>query len=368
MYIQRQLEQSLHHFIQNFPAVAVIGPRQAGKTTLVQQIVKTLDKESIYLDLENPADYAVLEYPLEFLNNVQQKTIIIDEVQRKPELFPVLRVAIDSNRVNGRFVLLGSASRELLFLSNETLAGRIVYTELSPFFLNEIIHLTGFREHWLRGGFPPAFIQPDQSLRQIWYKSFVSAYIERDLRMLGLNNSPSDIQRLLYMVASLQGNMLNSSSLGNSIGLNAVSVRSILSFFEKSFIIRLLQPWHMNLGKRLVKTPKIYIRDSGIINFLLNINSYENLLMNPMLGHLWEGYVIENIINSLGDEYQYYFYRTSDGTECDLLIFRGLQCIAVIDAKFSPNPSRTKSMTITMQDLNPQKAFFIIPECHQMLS
>jgi len=363
MYIKRSIEDRLVMLLGHFPAVAILGPRQAGKTTLVKEIRKQLLKESIYLDLENPADLGVLDHPVEFFNSVSNKTVIIDEIQRKPDLFPVLRAVIDSNRVNSRFILLGSASPQLLFLSNETLAGRIVYLELTPFEHTEIQHLTDFRNHWLKGGFPEPFLIQDQRIRNEWFKSFISAYTERDLQLLGLSTSPANLQRLIQMISAIQGGMLNSSSLSNSLGISSPGVSNAISFFERSFIVRLLQPWHSNIGKRLVKSPKIYIRDSGIINYVLNITDYESLLRHPHLGNLWEGYIIEDIINTLGDEFSYYFYRTADGTECDLLIYRGEECLAAIDAKFVPSPQRTKSMTITIQDLKPQKAFFVVPEC-----
>lgn len=363
MYIKRSIENRLLALLDHFPAIAILGPRQAGKTTLVKEIRKQLTKECVYLDLENPADSSALEHPVEFLNSVSDKTVIIDEIQRKPELFPVLRAVIDNNRVNSRFILLGSASPRLLFLSNETLAGRIVYLELTPFEHTEIQHLTDFRSHWLKGGFPVPFLIHDQRIRKEWFKSFISAYIERDLQLLGLSTSPANLQRLIQMISAIQGGMLNSSSLSSSLGISSPGVSNAISFFERSFIVRLLQPWHSNIGKRLVKSPKIYIRDSGIANYILKITDYESLLRHPHLGNLWEGYVIEDIINTLGDDYIYYFYRTADGTECDLLIFRGEECLAAIDAKFVPSPQRTKSMTITIQDLKPRKAFFVVPEC-----
>lgn len=363
MYIKRFIEDKLLYLLRNFPAVAVLGPRQAGKTTLVKEIRKQLSSESIYLDLENPSDLGVFDHPLEFLNSVSSKTVIIDEIQRKPELFPILRSAIDSNRSNSRFILLGSASPQLLFLSNETLAGRIVYLELTPFSHNEIKHLTDYRNHWLKGGFPDPFLYQDERIRKEWFKSFISAYTERDLRILGLNTAPANLQRLLQMISASQGGIVNSSSLSKSLGLSSPSVSNAISFFERSYIVRILPPYHLNIGKRLVKSPKIYIRDSGITNYLLNITNYENLLRHPHLGNLWEGYVIEDIISTLGDEYAYYFYRTADGTECDLLVYRGEECIAAIDAKFTPRPQKTRSMTITIQDLRPGKVIFIVPNC-----
>jgi predicted AAA+ superfamily ATPase len=363
MYIKRSIEDRLMLLLKQFPAVAVLGPRQSGKTTLVKEIMQQLTKASIYLDLENPADYGALSHPVEFLNSVADKTVIIDEIQRMPELFPVLRAVIDSNRINARFILLGSASPQLIFLSNETLTGRIVYLELTPFQHSEIKHLTDFRNHWLRGGFPDPFLMEDSIIRNQWFRSFVSAYTERDLRLLGLTTSPANLQRLLQMISAMQGGILNSSSLGNSLGISSPSVSHAISFFIRSFLVRILSPFHSNLGKRFIKSPKVYIRDSGITNFLLNISEYESLLRHPLLGMLWESYIVEDTINCLGDEYSYFFYRTSDGTECDLLVFKGEECLAAIDAKFTAAPRRTKSMTITMQDLHPKKAFFVVPEC-----
>ena len=363
MYVKRSIEVRLLKLLEHFPAVAVLGPRQAGKTTLVKEIRKKLTKDSVYLDLENPADSGALDHPFEFLNSVSDKTVIIDEIQRRPDIFPMLRSIIDTIRVNSRFILLGSASPQLLFLSNETLAGRIVYLELTTFEQTEIQHLTDFRNHWLYGGFPDPFFLHDQDIRKEWFKSFISAYTERDLRLLGLNTSSTHLYRLLQMISISQGGILNSSSLGNSLGVSSPTVSNAISFFDRSFIVRLLQPWYSNIGKRLIKSPKIYIRDSGIVNYLLNIPDYKSLLRHPHLGNLWEGYVIENTINTLGDEYKYYFYRTADGAECDLVIYKGNNCIAAIDAKFTPKPKRTKSMSIAIQDLTPKTSFFVIPEC-----
>jgi len=363
MYIKRAIEDKLLKLLEHFPSVAILGPRQVGKTTLAKEIQIHLSKESIYLDLENPVDVGALDHPTEFFYTVSDKVIIIDEIQRKPDLFPILRSVIDQKRVNGRFILLGSASPELLFMSNETLAGRIVHVELTPFEHAEISHLDDFRGHWLKGGFPEPFKIKDVDIRREWMKAFLSAYVERDLRLLGLNTSPSTLQSLIQMISSLQGGLLNASNLAKSLGVSSPTVSNAISFLERSFIVRLLKPWHSNIGKRLIKSPKIYIRDSGIINHLLGITSYEELLRHPMLGNLWEGYVIEDIMNVLKDEFRFYFYRTADGTECDLLIFKGNQCLAAVDGKFSPSPKRTKSMTIAMKDLQAKKAFYIVPEC-----
>jgi uncharacterized protein len=363
MYINRILEEKLLSLIKHFPAVAVLGPRQVGKTTLVREIREKLDNESLYLDLENPVDAGSLSHPVEFFNSVSDKTVIIDEIQRNPELFPVLRSIIDSKRVNGRFILLGSASPQLLFLSNETLAGRIVYLELTPFIFNEINHLSDFRQHIIKGGFPVPFTLMDEFIRKEWFKSFSSAYFERDLRLLGLNTQSATLQRLFQMIAASQGGILNMSNLAKSLGITSPTVSNIISYFERSFMVRLLKPWHLNIGKRLIKSPKIYIRDAGIVNYSLGIKSYNELLRYPNHGLIWEGYVIEEVINTLGDDLEYYYYRTADGTECDLAVFKSDECIAIIDVKFSPSPSKTKSMTISQQDLGARKAFYVVPQC-----
>jgi len=368
MYVTRKIENQIILQMKHFPSVVILGSRQVGKTTLAKMISSQLDNDSVYLDLENPSDNFALDHPVEFFNAVGNKAVIIDEIQRKPELFPVLRSVIDSNRTNGRFILLGSASKDLLLMSNETLAGRVVYNELTPFLFKELNPQSDFRVHWLRGGYPTAFFQNDYSMRNQWLRSFVSAYIERDLRMLGLGSSPNDVQRLFYMLASVHGSLLNYSTLANSLGISVPTVRNIISYFEKSFIIRIIQPWFANIGKRLIKTPKVYFRDSGIINFMLGLNSFENLLRHQMLGQLWEGYVIENIISTLGDQYQYYFYRTADGAECDLVIFEGSNCKAVVDAKFSPAPKSTRSMTTIINDLKPRQSYFVVPECNTPFS
>jgi predicted AAA+ superfamily ATPase len=363
MYISRILEEKFLSLIKHFPAVAVLGPRQVGKTTFVKKIRERLDNETLYIDLENPVDAGAFAHPVEFLNSVSDKTVIIDEIQRKPDLFPVLRSVIDTRRVNGRFILLGSASPQLLFLSNETLAGRIIYLELTPFIYNEIKHLSDFRAHLINGGFPVPFGLNEEFLRKEWFKSFVSAYFERDLRLLGLSTSPSTLQRLFQMIAASQAGILNMSNLAKSLGVSSPTVNNMISFYERSFMIRLLKPWHSNIGKRLVKSPKIYIRDSGIVNYILGITTYSELLRQPSLGQIWEGYVIEEIISTLSDNFQYYYYRTADGTECDLAVFKGDRCAAVMDMKFAPAPSKTKSLTISQQDLQAPNAFFIVPQC-----
>ncbi len=347
--------------MDNFPAVAILGPRQVGKTTLAKSLERNLPHESLYLDLENPLDVSALSAPMEFFRSHKHKTVIIDEIQRMPELFPVLRSAIDENRTNGRFLLLGSASSELLWMSNETLAGRLIYTELSPFTVNEIIEIADYRNHWFRGGYPVPFLMADDQLRREWFNSFLLGYVERDLPVLGLGSPPGEVRRILQMLAIRSGNLLNISQISKAMEISVTKLKSIIDYFERSFIVRRLYPWHYNLNKRLIKSPKIYIRDSGQLHHMLNIHSFEDVLRHPNLGYSWEGYIIEQICNNLDKRFDFYFYRTADGAECDLLLTRGMKVMACIEIKFTEYPKLSKGFTQVINDLGTKNNYLIIP-------
>jgi predicted AAA+ superfamily ATPase len=366
--INRILEDRVLKVLQHFPAVAILGPRQSGKTTLSKVLSPKIGKETFYLDLENPEDFAVLSEPLHFFRANQDKCIILDEIQRKPELFPILRSVIDENRYPARFVLLGSASTDLLFLSSETLSGRIVYTELSPFVWNEVSSYTTIYNHWIFGGFPQPCLNQDAVFRKEWFKSFILTYVERDFRILGLDSSPSNLSRFFSMMAHLHAGILNKSSLSRSLAINQVTVSKYLSYFQQAFLLRELPAWHQNIGKRLVKSPKIFVRDSGLLHFLLRINNYNEVLAHPVLGSSWEGYIIEQIISSLGDEFAYYYYRTQDGTECDLLLEKSNKPLCAIEIKFTSAPKRSKGFTTAIQDLGTKNNFLIIPQIRQPYS
>jgi len=366
--INRLLEDRILKALQHFPAAAILGPRQAGKTTLAKMIRGHLVKESFYLDLENPDDQVLLTEPFKFFQANSEKCIIIDEIQRKPDLFPLLRSAIDQDRQPGRFILLGSASAELLFISSETLTGRIIYTELTPFLICEIWTLKTVQDHWLFGGFPQPFLIEKEDFRYEWFRSFFMTYVERDFRMIGLGALPANLSRFFSMLAHIHGNILNKSMLAKSLALNLATINTYLNYFKQAFLIRELSPWHQNIGKRLVKSPKIYVRDSGLLHYLLKIKNYNDLLGHPAFGNSWEGYVIEQIISCIGDSYEYYYYRTQDGTEADLMIVQGNKPKYTIEIKFSSSPKLSKGFITAIRDLGTSRNFIIVPEVRQSYS
>ncbi len=361
--IERQLKKRILKLISHFPAVAILGARQVGKTTLAKMLMNELPRENIYLDLENPSDLARLENVLAFFNANQDKCVIIDEVQRKPDLFPVLRSVIDQHRIPARFILLGSANPDLILSSSETLAGRIVYTELSPFNFSEIHHLTSITNHWLKGGFPEPFLMKDEDIWNEWFNSFIMTYIERDLPRWGLITSPQYLLRFVTMLAHTHGQLLNKTNYAKSLEVSIPTISNYIHYLENAFIIRSLQPFFINLKKRLVKSPKVYLRDIGLLHHLLRINDYNTLLGHPVIGRSWEGYVIEQIMSVLGSKFEYFFYRTQDGAECDLIITEKFHPIACVEIKFTEAPKKTKSLTITIQDIGSKNNFIVIPEC-----
>ncbi len=360
-YIARAAEQHILKLASYFPAVAVVGPRQVGKTSLVQALRAQLHKPSLYLDLENPDDRIKLANPSLFLDTLADQTVILDEVQKVPELFPVLRGIIDRHREPGRFILLGSASPELIRDSSESLAGRIAYFELKPFSFDEIEHKTDFRQHWLRGGFPQSLLAPDDELSRIWRQNFINTYLERDLPMLGLNADPIVTGKLWRMVAHLSGQLLNMETLAGSLGLHGTTVRRYLDFFESAYLIRRVPSFHVNLKKRLVKTPKIYLRDTGILHQLLGIGSFFDLSGNPVLGNSWETYVVEQIAAILPDWAEMFFYRTHDGAEADVVIAKAGRPEILIEIKYSTTPKLSKGFYIAGQDMGIQRYYVVCP-------
>ncbi len=361
--IKRSLSKELPKLLSYFPVLGLVGPRQVGKTTLVKSLTALLTKPILYLDLENTNDYSLLEKdPQWYLEQHSDKTVVIDEVQRMLSLFPLLRSLIDQKPEGGRFILLGSASPELLAKSSETLAGRIVYRELTSIRLDEAQTVgIDLPSHWLRGGFPRALLAPDKELWYNWQESFIKTYIEIDLRMLGLKASPIVLQKLLRMLTTVQGSTLNYSNLGNSMGISGSNLQLYLDYLEHSFVIRRLPPYFTNVSKRLVKSPKLYFRDSGILHYLANVSDYDELISNVIAGHSWEGYVIEQIIGRLASNVQAYHYRTQNGAEIDLCLLKGNELIASFEIKLSNNPSSSKGNTEAIQDLQTPYNFIITP-------
>jgi predicted AAA+ superfamily ATPase len=362
MYIHRNITSNLLEFIQHFPVVCIIGPRQVGKTTLVKEITRHVDKKCVYLDLELPEDFSKLTDPQIYLEQHEEKCVILDEIQRIPDLFTTLRSLVDRKRDPGRFVILGSASPDLLKQSSETLAGRIVYVELSPFNLTEIDQDHEITDHWFRGGFPEAFLSKKSSIYKKWMQSFVQTYLERDLRLLGLSADSVLMRRLWTMIAHYHGGIWNASTFAKSLGISVPTVNRYLNFLEAAFIIRQLEPYFYNIKKRLVKSPKIYIRDSGILHFLTGIDNLDTLHGHTLIGNSWEGYVIEQIHQLLHDDLKLYFYRTHHGAESDLVLVKGLEPISCIEIKYTSQPNPSKGFQIAVDDLKTQINFIITPK------
>jgi uncharacterized protein len=357
-YITRTAEQRVAQLLNNFPAVAIIGPRQVGKTSLALQLARS---EALYLDMENPADLNKMSDPLLFLEQIGDKTIILDEIQRIPSLFPVLRGLIDRNRRPGRFILLGSASPELIRDASETLAGRIAYFELPPFSYPEIARITPYQTHWLRGGFPDSLLASSDVDSLEWRDNFIKTYLERDLPLLGLSANPLLTQRLWTMTAHWNGNLLNYENFGNSLGITSPTVKRYLDFFESSYLIRRLQPWYTNISKRLVRTPKIYLRDTGILHALLAIGNFSQLQGHPGIGASWEGYILQEIATRLPLRHELFFYRTQDGTEADVVIVKGGVPDVLVEIKYSSAPNVTKSLRTAALDLQTRRNIIVAP-------
>lgn len=359
MEFKRLITSSLIRYLDNFPCVALLGPRQVGKTTTVKMIQAQIQTESIYLDLESDEDAQKLRYAEQYLNERQDKLIIIDEIQRNPELFPLLRSVIDKNRTNGRFILLGSASPELLAKSSETLAGRIAYLELHPFVFSEVNSHFLFDGLWLKGGFPEIFLQQNLSVSFEMKLQFIQTYLERELPILGLSASPAILKNLLRMIAHTQAQILNYSELSKALGIEVNTVKRYLDYFENAFLIRRLPPYFTNSKKRIIKSPKIFIRDTGILHALFNIENKEDLDGFIGKGNSWESFVIQQIVALLKPGVTPFFYRTQDGTELDLVLVKGVLPILGIEIKLSNSPTLTKGLTIASQDLESIPVFVV---------
>ena len=365
--IKRILTTKALKLLDNFPSIGILGSRQVGKTTLAKYIINNISKKAIYLDLENPKDLAKLIDPILFFEEHTDKCIVLDEIQRKPELFPILRSVIDENRVACRFIILGSASIDLIRDSSESLAGRIAYIELNPFNITEINNNKNIRDHWIYGGFPEVYLNNDVEIKYHWHQNFIRTYIERDLPMLGLNVSGNIMHRLFSMIAHFHGNVLNMSNLAKSLELSSTTIKNYLSFLENAFIIKQLKPYHTNLKKRLVKSPKLYIRDTGQLHYLLDIFNFDSLLGNPIIGTSWEGYVIEQITQILDKRITAFYYRTHQGAECDLVLVKANLPYIGIEIKYTSAPKLTKSLINSIDDLQLKTNFIITPKSDNYL-
>jgi predicted AAA+ superfamily ATPase len=360
-YIQRKITATIQRKLREMPAVAIIGARQSGKTTLAQKIIAK-KKAAIYLDLEKNSDRNKLQDPEAFLRLNAERLICLDEIQRVPELFSLLRSMIDENRRNGQFLILGSASPGLLKQSSESLAGRISYVHLSPFVLGEVQNGKRGeldRNLWLRGGFPRSYLAHTEASSLEWRQDFIRTFLERDIPQLGFQIPARRLERLWQMLAHIQGRLLNSSKLGESLGVSHHTVRTYVEMLEQTFMVRILSPYAANLKKRLVKSPKIYIRDTGILHALLDIETQNDLLGHPVYGASWEGFVIENICSTHA-EWRPYFFCSSSGAEIDLILTKGRRRVAV-ECKASSAPQVNRSFFNALNDLEIKEAWVLAP-------
>lgn len=363
MIIKRLAETSISKLLKQFPAVGIVGPRQCGKTTLALIVKSSMKNTALYFDLESPADARKFSDPELFLLQHQDDSLIIDEVQRLPELTSILRSVIDKKRKAGRFMLLGSASPDLIKGSSESLAGRIMYIEVHPFNLLEVSEKPNtLTKHWFRGGFPDAWNAKNESEWFTWQMSFVRTFLERDLNTLfGTTFSPQLMNKLWRMIAFYHSNLWNAQSFAKGLDISPTTVNRYIEYLEGAFMIRRLMPYDSKINKRLVKAPKVYIRDSGLLHYLLDIQNSKSLIYNVAIGASWEGYVIEQIIQLVPPHIHPYFYRTHDNSEMDLILVKGLTVIACIEIKYSTSPSVTRGTYECIKDLGCKNNYIIIP-------
>lgn len=358
--IARRLKSTLSILLQHSPAVALLGPRQSGKTTLALEIARL--QNSVYLDLEDERDRVKLIDPSKYLEDHQDELVILDEVHRAPEIFQQLRSIIDrgrrKGRANGRFLLLGSAAMDLLRQSGESLAGRISYLELGPFDVLE----TGAAEVetlWVRGGFPRSFLTETDDLSMRWRRDFVRTYLERDIPQFGLRIPAETLRRFWTMLAHNQAQILNAANLARGLAVDGKTIAGYLDLLVDLLVVRRLPAWHRNVGKRLVKSPKVYVRDTGIAHALLGIRDKEALLAHPVVGQTWESFVIETLITTSPDGTEAHYYRTSNGTEVDLLLTLPNGELWAIEVKRSSAPKIERGFHFACADFKPNKRFVV---------
>ena len=359
--IRRWITDRLQRNIAQVPAVVLLGPRQVGKTTLAKAIAK--ERDSIYLDLEAPEDLLKLSDPTSFLSSHNDKLIILDEIQRVPDLFMVLRGLIDKNREQGRkagqFLLLGSASMDLMRQSSESLAGRISYIEMGGLNILETGEKKDIQNLWLRGGFPDSYQAGDDNAAMDWLEDLIRTYLERDVPQMGFRVPAARLRRLWTMLAHLQGETVNCSKLGGNLEVRGKAVTHYIDILTDLLLLRRMEAWHVNAKKRLVTSPRFYVRDSGLLHRLLGIGHYDALLSNPVLGKSWEGFVLENIHAVLPRRAETYFYRTAAGAEIDLVIKMPSSEIWAVEIKYGVSPKLGKHYSKTCDDVGASRKYVV---------
>lgn len=360
--IDRRIKTELSELLDSTPAVALLGPRQVGKTTLALTVAE--QRPSIYLDLESHADRARLAEPELYLAEHEDKLVILDEVYRMPDLFQSLRGLIDRGRRRGRragrFLLLGSASIDLLRQSGETLAGRIAYLEMHPIDGLEV-DAADLGSLWVRGGFPDSFLAADDRASSRWRMDFIRTYLERDIPLMGPRVPAETLRRFWTMLAHHQAGLLNAAELARALGVDGKTIASYLDLLVDLLLVRRLQPWHANVGKRLVKSPRVFVRDSGITHSLLGLTTQEDVLGHPVAGTSWEGFVIETLAATAPAGTQACFYRTAAGAEIDLLLALPHQRLWAIEIKRSLTPKVERGFHQACEDLAPERRILVFP-------
>ncbi|MFM7318511.1 MAG: ATP-binding protein [Isosphaeraceae bacterium] len=362
--IGRELYQQLVDSLTRQAAVGLLGPRQVGKTTLAFEVSQQFP--SIYLDLEKPSDRAKLTDPELYHQAHSDKLVILDEIHQMPEIYKVLRGLIDegrrTGRATGRFLILGSASIDLLRQSGESLAGRMEYLELGPLNLVETAADPTFHQGqlWLRGGFPQSYLASSDTSSLRWRQNFIRTYLQRDIPQFGPRMAATTIERLWTMLAHHQGGLLNASQLASGLGISAPTVTAYIDLLVDLLLVRRLSPWQANKGKRLVKSPKVYIRDSGLVHALLQIRTWDDLQGHPVVGPGWEGFIIENILNVIPEGTSAGFYRTAAGAEIDLVLdFGGQNGLWAIEIKSGLTPRPGRGFHHAIADLQPARSFVV---------
>ncbi|MCL2168223.1 MAG: ATP-binding protein [Lentimicrobiaceae bacterium] len=358
MYYQRIIENAVVEAIENFPVTAITGPRQCGKSTLVKHILSNITSDVLYLDLERPSDLQKLDNAEWFLSSQKEKLICIDEIQRRPNLFPLIRSLVDEWNKPGCFIVLGSASRDLLRQSSESLAGRIVYKQLTPFLFAEINNHYTIEEYFERGGFPRSLLSKNDKLSFEWRRSFIATFLERDL-LQWVNFTPATMQRIWQMLAHLNGQTVNYSHLGNALGISNQTVKNHIDLLESTFMVYVVPPYSSNMGKRLVKSPKVYVTDAGITASLIGIRSFQELTGHPSFGAIWEQIVLSNIKGNF-PEADIFYYRTTNGAEIDFVVKLNNRTLAV-ECKASFTPILSKGNYLAIEDIFPDHTYVVTP-------
>ena len=366
--IGRILEDRLRNASEDFPVVALLGPRQVGKTTLASMFAETTTKPTRYLDLERSSDRAKLVEAETYLGAQAGQLTILDEIQRLPELFPLLRSLVDerirAGEQSGQFLILSSASPELLRQSSESLAGRILYLELTPFSLSELWPVDGGlanERRWQRGGFPGSYLARNDSVSCDWRGAFIATYLERDIPQLGPRLPAERMRRLWSMLAHGQGDTLNLSRLAGGLEVTGKTVRHYLDVLSDLYMVRQLLPWAGNSSKRLIRSPKVYVRDSGLLHRLANIPDQETLLGHPLCGPSWEGFVIEQLLNGMPDSWRASHYRSSGQAEVDLILEGPRGRVLAIEIKRTLSPKVGRGFRSASEDVGATERYFVIP-------